>query len=122
MLIKTQSRVGFPTCFDGGLDLGNQMNLSCHHCKSSVTIPAVSGRSVVAFRETCPSCGNDLHICLNCALYDSGSYHECRESSAEWVKDKERSNRCEYFSPNDKTRQEGGSKAAAKSALDDLFK
>jgi hypothetical protein len=56
-------------------------------------------------------------------LHDPSAYHECRESSAEWVKDKERGNKCEYFIPKDAT--QGGKadvKAAVTSALDDLFK
>jgi hypothetical protein len=98
------------------------MNIACHHCKSTVEIPMAGGRSSVAFRETCPSCTSDLHICLNCNLYDSAAHHECRESSAEWVKDKERANRCEYFSATSATNDDQNTKNAAKSALDDLFK
>lgn len=55
----------------------------------------------VSFREECPYCSADLHICRCCRFFDPSSYRECRESSAEHVKDKERNNYCEYFVPSD---------------------
>ena len=66
------------------------MDMSCFHCKNEIPVPEVSGRVSVAFRESCPKCGTDLHICLNCNHYDQGSHHECRESSAEWIRNKEK--------------------------------
>jgi hypothetical protein len=99
------------------------MSITCFHCKSSVPIPISSGRAVVAFRESCPKCGADLHVCLTCKFYDSGAHHECRESSAEWVKDKEKANKCEYFVPSDQGGTSGGdAKASALADLDALFK
>jgi hypothetical protein len=59
---------------------------------------------------------------MNCDLYDAGAHHECRESSAEWVRDKERANRCEYFKPRFTPVNKGSSKSATLSALDELFK
>lgn len=98
------------------------MEITCNHCKKASAVETVSGRSVVAFRATCPHCSTDLHICLNCSLYDTGAYHECRESSAEWVKDKEKMNRCEFFKVKAGTNRSSDEKTSAKSALDDLFK
>ena len=46
---------------------------------------------------TCPSCGKDAHVCLNCRFYDTSVHMECRESIAEPVAQKDRSNFCEYF-------------------------
>ena len=46
---------------------------------------------------TCPSCGKDAHVCLNCRFYDKSVHMECRESIAEPVAQKDRSNFCEYF-------------------------
>lgn len=68
--------------------------LECYSCK---TLNEAVDK--VGFREDCSKCGADLHICLNCEFYDKGSYHECRESSADFVKDKERANYCDYFRP-----------------------
>ena len=46
---------------------------------------------------TCPNCGKDAHVCLNCRFYDKSVHMECRESIAEPVAQKDRSNFCEYF-------------------------
>jgi hypothetical protein len=97
--------------------------LNCFHCKKAVE-PSTSPSGVrVGFRDTCPACHSDLHVCRNCSFYDEGSYHECRESSAEWVKNKERANICEYFKPaGDRATAGGDQKAKSLAALDDLFK
>lgn len=98
------------------------MDITCNHCKKSSPVEQVSGRSVVSFRATCPHCSSDLHTCTHCSFHDLGAYRECRESSAEWVKDKEKGNRCEYFSPKGAAAPGSNEKQSAKSALDDLFK
>ena len=99
------------------------MDMSCFHCKNEIPVPEVSGRVSVAFRESCPKCGTDLHICLNCNHYDQGSHHECRESSAEWIRNKEKANVCEYFIPAPPNgRGSKNSPNDARAALDALFK
>ena len=47
--------------------------------------------------DECPLCHADLHVCKACDFYESGSHNDCRESSAEFVSDKERGNFCDYF-------------------------
>jgi hypothetical protein len=64
----------------------------CHSCNRLIDAPDKPGRS-----DTCPECEADLHCCLNCTFYDSRVYNECRESQAERVVMKERSNFCDYF-------------------------
>ncbi len=64
----------------------------CASCKKEVTVEGKVGR-----RDTCPHCGSDLHSCLNCEFYDEGAYNQCRETEAERVTDKEKSNFCDYF-------------------------
>ena len=54
----------------------------------------------ISFREECSQCGADMHICFNCRFYDTSSYNECKETSAEKVQDKDRNNYCEYFEAN----------------------
>jgi hypothetical protein len=54
----------------------------------------------VGFHAHCPQCDRPLHVCRNCSLYDSAYNNQCRETMAERVVDKERSNFCEYFAPN----------------------
>jgi hypothetical protein len=77
----------------------------------------------VGYRDECARCGNDLHACRNCAHHDPSAYNECREPNAEWVSDRERANRCDYFAPGERT---GGSaddqQGKTRSDLEKLFK
>ncbi|MFO0416251.1 MAG: hypothetical protein ACK5Y6_03085 [Pseudomonadota bacterium] len=96
------------------------MTTNCYHCVKPLTLDTTNS---IKFRDTCSHCGSDAHVCRNCQFYDQGAYHECRESSAEWVRDKERGNRCEYFKLRTAGEDDGSNKKkAALSALDDLFK
>ncbi|MBN2049124.1 MAG: hypothetical protein JW760_01665 [Spirochaetales bacterium] len=54
--------------------------------------PRSVGRS-----STCPDCGKDLKICLNCDFYDQNAHWECRESISERVAEKDRGNFCDFF-------------------------
>jgi len=92
---------------------------TCYHCQE--TLDALT-KGPVQFRDTCPHCHTDAHACRNCEFYDPGSHRECRESLAEWVRDKERANRCEYFRLNTKAARSSQAKANSLAALDDLFK
>ncbi len=94
--------------------------MRCHSCQTERPL-APSER--LGFREACERCASDLHVCLNCRHHDPSAYNECRETNAERVADRDRGNRCDYFSP----RVEGGAAAApaasdAKAQLDALFK
>ena len=74
--------------------------------------------------DECPNCHADLHVCKACDFYESGSHNDCRESSADFVSDKERSNFCDYFRVSTKgiAGDSGKSKAdAAKDAFNALF-
>jgi hypothetical protein len=44
-------------------------------------------------------CIRDIKVCLNCVFYEELHFHACRESQAEWVREKDKANFCEYFSP-----------------------
>ncbi len=79
----------------------------CLHCKKTT-----SSGSKIGFREECGSCRSDLHVCKNCEFYDPKVYNECRETSADVVRDKERSNFCDFFNA-----QQSGSAAVDKAAL-----
>ena len=91
------------------------------HCFScNATLDLAAGERV-GFRDSCESCTTDLHVCRNCRHHDPSAYNECRESNAEWVSDRERANRCDYFSPG--TAEGGSGKGdAARSKLESLFK
>jgi hypothetical protein len=71
----------------------------------------------IGFRDTCEGCDADLHSCVHCAHYDPGAYNDCREPSAEYVADRERANRCDWFRPGD---PKGGTRTERTRALDDL--
>ena len=92
--------------------------VSCYKCSKIVTL-----EHKISFREECPDCYTDLHICLNCCFYDESAYNQCRESSAENVRDKERNNYCEYFesSQEDKNSKQSEKEAQLKTA-EALFK
>lgn len=91
----------------------------CHGCGKELDRDATVGR-----RDTCPSCGSDLHVCLNCRFYDPGSYNDCREPQAERVVEKDRSNFCDYFEFGDSV--SGGTmkqkESDPKGKLEALFK
>lgn len=95
---------------------------ACHACGTAWdgSPGAQPGRG-----ETCAKCGADLHCCLNCKLYDSSYNHECRSSTTEYVKDKEKLNFCDEFEFKPKG-QAGGGGQSSKGDMDqkwnDLFK
>lgn len=64
-----------------------------------------------SFREECPHCRADVHVCKNCEFYDAKAYNECREPSAERVREKDRANLCDFFAP-----RKGGSESAQSKA------
>ena len=67
--------------------------ITCHACHKAWSFEPPLGRA-----EECPSCRRDAKVCRNCQFYDPSAHHECRETEAEWVKDKESGNFCSYFS------------------------
>jgi len=60
---------------------------------------------------------------LNCRFYEAGAHNQCRESQAEWVKDKEMANYCDFFEPGEKGKTDQSSpKEDSLKKLNDLFK
>jgi hypothetical protein len=96
--------------------------LICWKCGNAIDYaPGVR----VGTRDTCPHCDSDLHSCRNCRHYDPAKHNQCAETQAEWVRDKEASNYCDYFSPGGSRRS--GAPAPngaddAKKKFDSLFK
>jgi hypothetical protein len=89
--------------------------ISCFSCSHSWSyVPPISRK------DECPKCHRDSKICLNCKLHDRGAHHECREDQAEWVKDKEKGNFCDFFESRQSTAA-SGEEDSAKSKLDALF-
>ena len=88
----------------------------CWKCRKEISIEkSVRG-------DECPLCHADLHVCKACEFYESGAHNDCRESSAEFVSDKERGNFCDYFRPRRSLSgvegAAGGENASGKSKAD----
>ncbi len=66
---------------------------TCYHCGNSFADDFKPG-----FREECPKCLRDVHVCYNCVFWDKTFSNECRETQAERVREKDKNNFCEYFS------------------------
>ncbi len=89
----------------------------CTHCSKDIQPLLPIGR-----RDCCPLCSGDLHICLQCRFYEPGSNNDCRETRADRVVEKDRSNFCDWFEPGDGKSDEGVDRDAVKAQLDALFK
>ena len=99
----------------------------CWKCKKEISLEKI------ARSDECPLCHADLHVCKMCDFYESGVHNDCRESSADMVTDKERSNFCDYFRVKAAIRQAQGpqfvqgaqpgqnAQAAARDAFNALF-
>ncbi len=68
------------------------MTRHCWKCGLEYKLPGSPGRS-----ETCPRCGSDLKVCLNCASYDPRVAQQCRDDRADPVAEKHLANYCEHF-------------------------
>jgi len=98
------------------------MPFNCWKCGEAV--PLAAGARV-GTRDACSRCGADLHSCRNCDFYDPSKNNHCSEPQAEWVRDKEASNYCDYYRPHGA--RAGGVRSAspaasAKQKFDSLFK
>jgi len=89
----------------------------CHFCGKEIE---VTGK--IQFREECPHCRGDLHICLNCRDFDEAAYHQCREPQAEFVSMKEKSNRCEYFTFRESASGRDRAPKGGRSAAEEMWK
>jgi hypothetical protein len=89
---------------------------NCWFCGKGLTL-SYYGRG-----DTCPQCKRDTKVCKGCEFYDPKMNNECRETQADRVVEKERSNFCDYFRPKSGTANGMSQQDNAKSAADALFK
>jgi hypothetical protein len=91
---------------------------ACRFCGAVVENPREVFRG-----STCPRCGKDLKICLNCRFYSPGSHWDCTETIDEMVADKDRANFCTFFTFRDSAPGEAKPSGddAARRKLDRLF-
>ncbi len=73
---------------------------ACYFCGGELDL-----KDRVMRKDTCPHCGRDLHCCLQCKFYDPSFHNQCREPQAEMVRERDKSNLCDFF-------QFAGAKAA----------
>ena len=72
------------------------MRFSCWKCGEVIELQSAQR---VASRDACQRCDADLHCCRNCRFYDPSKNNQCAEPQAEWVREKEAANYCDYFQP-----------------------
>ena len=89
----------------------------CVFCGTEVDDAKGVGR-----RDECLSCTKDLHCCMQCIFYDTSYADSCRETQAEPVHEKDRSNFCGYFEFGRNEQEKQQVKFTAKSHLEKLFK
>ena len=91
----------------------------CQSCGNVVVVLGGVGR-----RDSCPTCGDDLHACVQCEFYDLSASDQCREPQAERMADKQQANFCEFFRLSRAEVAEARSSPAedAKARLEALFK
>jgi hypothetical protein len=90
------------------------MKISCWSCGHDWEFSPPLGRG-----ELCSGCRRDAKVCRNCRHYDPYASRECTESQAEVVKDKEKSNFCDWFEPS--SVRSAQSKDQGVNPLDALF-
>ncbi|MFA6119048.1 MAG: hypothetical protein WCT85_06745 [Parachlamydiales bacterium] len=72
--------------------------MHCYKCNKKLNLPSKK----ISFKETCPFCQADLHVCKNCRHYVIGKPNDCNILNIDLVQDKEKNNFCEDFSFKDK--------------------
>lgn len=91
----------------------------CARCGGRLTVPAAG----IAREGTCPSCGADLHACVQCAWFDTSATFECRQTIPVRIAAKSRRNECGLFAPKlvSEHRSEEPRPDDVRAAFDDLF-
>ena len=99
------------------------MALYCFKCRNEVDLIVKVGITIGRL-DTCQHCGANLHACKNCHFYDATLHNECRETTADFIRDREGANFCAHFQPLDRDAPppEDNQVAKARGKLDDLFK
>lgn len=90
---------------------------TCYFCQHEIEIGEFVGR-----RDECPHCGRDLHCCYQCNFFEPAYNNECRETQAERVVEKDRSNFCGYFRFGRRDKEVREQRENVLSQLDALFK
>jgi hypothetical protein len=94
-------------------------DLVCWKCGASLAALSLPLRRL----EECPMCRAELHACKLCVEYDTRIAKQCREPTAEEVRDKEHANFCDHFKPRPGAHapRDAAVIDAARAELDRLF-
>ncbi len=99
------------------------MTFTCWKCGETISLPPGTR---LGTRESCPNCGTDLHACRNCRFFAPAKSNQCTEPQAEWVRDKEAANYCDYFEAVSPTPAQGARRTGVagdvRKKFDSLFK
>lgn len=92
----------------------------CARCGNEVVVTGKVTRG-----ETCKNCGAWLRSCVNCRFYCPGRHNDCAEPQAEYVRDKEAANFCDFFVFKESKPEESSTvedkKKSARDAFNKLF-
>lgn len=91
--------------------------LACWRCGASLARLSLP----LSRYDECPECGIHLHVCKMCRHWDRRAIDECRLEETDWVKDKERPNFCDYFSPSADAHRPDAATQDASRDLEALF-
>jgi hypothetical protein len=95
----------------------------CHSCSREIKLIGAVQR-----KDECPHCRADVRCCKNCRFFDPGRSNQCAEPQADYVREKDRANFCDFFQPNNrvalinKSSNAPSQQDSVKKAFDDLFK
>ncbi|HUR34935.1 MAG TPA: hypothetical protein VM032_14130 [Vicinamibacterales bacterium] len=91
----------------------------CARCGNKLGLP-------VGLEDRCHRCGVDVHSCVNCVSFDTGSRWECSQPAlAARVSPKDERNPCTWFEARTTIERQTTTQVApntARQAFDDLFK
>ncbi len=93
------------------------VNGICFQCQKEFQSSHEIGR-----KDECPQCHSDLRVCKNCQFYSQQSHFDCAEPQAEWVKEKDRANFCDYFQVHIGAKNQQNQKQDLLAAAEALFR
>lgn len=89
------------------------MKVKCFSCKKELEFDQGFN---ISRTEECPYCYANIHSCKMCKFFNTSSYNNCSEPSAERVVEKEKANFCDFYqltNSTDSTNNINDAKAAA---------
>lgn len=99
----------------------------CWNCQKEIS----EEKRKLGFRDSCPFCSSDLHVCKNCKFYSPGKPNDCLIPGTDYISDRKKSNLCEEFqikAASEKKSSKNAEEIFGKDCLpkrknfDDLFK